>query len=90
MAPEILIQNSYDFKCDIWSVGISAIEMATGTVPYSNLNTMQALLAIHQNEPPCLEGPEYSKDFKDFIRTCLVKDPSKRPSTTEVLSHRFI
>jgi serine/threonine-protein kinase 24/25/MST4 len=47
MAPEILINNSYDFKCDIWSIGITAIEMATGSVPYSTLNPMQALLNIH-------------------------------------------
>jgi serine/threonine-protein kinase 24/25/MST4 len=52
MAPEILIQSSYDFKCDIWSVGITAIEMATGTVPYKNLNPMQALINIHKNEAP--------------------------------------
>ncbi len=46
---------------------------------------MQALLNIHQNEPPLLEGIQYSHDFKDFIKTCLVKDPVKRPTTTELL-----
>jgi len=90
MAPEIIIQNSYDLKCDVWSIGITAIEMVTGTVPYSNLGPMQALLAIHQNEPPYLEGPQYSKDFKEFLRMCLVKDPAKRPSTNELLKSRFI
>lgn len=47
MAPEILIQNHYDSKCDIWSIGISAIEMATGNVPYQHLSPMSALLSIH-------------------------------------------
>lgn len=47
MAPEILISNAYDYKCDIWSIGITAIEMVTGTVPYQNQNPMQALLNIH-------------------------------------------
>jgi serine/threonine-protein kinase 24/25/MST4 len=90
MAPEILIQNNYDFKCDIWSIGISVIEMATGTVPYSNLSPMCALLQIHQNDPPQLEEDYFSKDLKDFVKCCLVKDPSKRPTTVDLIRHRFI
>ena len=87
MAPEILTQNDYDYKCDIWSLGITAIEMATGSVPYSDLNPMHALLAIHKNDPPLLEGPEFSSEFKEFVAKCLIKDPLNRPSTNELLNH---
>ena len=56
MAPEIITRESYDFKADIWSVGITTIEMARATVPYANLNVYQALINIQQNESPALEG----------------------------------
>ena len=98
MAPEI-IDNTYDEKCDIWSIGISAIEMAMGEPPYASLPPVQTFLALHQNEPPTLPSQhrdqygrsfKWSQDFRDFIRCCLVKDPKKRPSSEELLTHRFI
>ncbi len=64
--------------------------MVTGKVPYSGMNPMQALLKIHKSDPPRLEGLKYSAEIKDFVKQCLAKDPAKRPTTSELLQHRFI
>lgn len=58
MAPEIIIDNTYDSKCDLWSIGISAIEMAQGEPPYSNLKPMETFMALHHSEPPTLNANE--------------------------------
>jgi serine/threonine protein kinase len=91
MAPEVIQEVGYDVKADIWSLGITCIEMAESKPPYSNIHPMRAIFMIPSRPPPKLtEADKWSADFNDFVFKCLTKNPDQRPGAKELLEHPFI
>ncbi|XP_016521115.1 TRAF2 and NCK interacting kinase b isoform X5 [Poecilia formosa] len=95
MAPEVIACDenpdaTYDFKSDLWSLGITAIEMAEGAPPLCDMHPMRALFLIPRNPAPRLKSKKWSKKFQSFIESCLVKSHSQRPSTEQLLKHPYI
>ncbi|XP_075764170.1 misshapen-like kinase 1 isoform X7 [Pelodiscus sinensis] len=95
MAPEVIACDenpdaTYDYRSDIWSLGITAIEMAEGAPPLCDMHPMRALFLIPRNPPPKLKSKKWSKKFIDFIDTCLIKAYMNRPPTEQLLKFPFI
>ncbi|XP_045646677.1 misshapen-like kinase 1 isoform X6 [Ursus americanus] len=95
MAPEVIACDenpdaTYDYRSDIWSLGITAIEMAEGAPPLCDMHPMRALFLIPRNPPPRLKSKKWSKKFTDFIDTCLIKTYLSRPPTEQLLKFPFI
>lgn len=94
MAPEVILamdEGQYDGKVDVWSLGITCIELAERKPPYFNMNAMSALYHIAQNDTPSLSASsDWTDVFKHFVESCLQKSPSDRPAAQKLLSHQFI
>ncbi|XP_011198385.1 serine/threonine-protein kinase Tao isoform X2 [Bactrocera dorsalis] len=93
MAPEVILamdEGQYDGKVDVWSLGITCIELAERKPPYFNMNAMSALYHIAQNDSPNLSKNEWSDTFCNFVELCLKKMPVERPSSTKLLKHEFL
>lgn len=95
MAPEVIAcdENSeatYDNRSDLWSLGITAIEMAEGKPPLCDMHPMRALFLIPRNPPPRLKSSKWSSRFQNFVETCLIKDYTQRPNTENLLKHPYI
>lgn len=85
--------DKYDTKADIWSLGISAIEMAAGKPPYANERPLKVLLKIPKADPPTLPSDieeDFSLEFRDFLKLCLMKIDKDRPTAKQLLSHKWI
>ena len=99
MAPEVMEQaDGYDYKADVWSLGITALELAKGFARYAHHAPMKVLLLTIQEEPPSLRsyadekqtnGEAFSRGFKEILRMCLQKDPKKRPTAVTLLNHKY-
>ncbi|DBA00490.1 TPA: hypothetical protein N0F65_002733 [Lagenidium giganteum] len=91
MSPEMIQDSDYDYKSDIWSLGITAIELADQKPPLFDEHPMRVLIQIPRNPSPQLKHPgEWSKEFSQFLQFCLTKNPKERPSALECLQHPFI
>lgn len=97
MAPEVILamdEGQYDGKVDVWSTGITCIELAERKPPYFNMNAMSALYHIAQNDAPKMiiqnQTPDWSPVFRNFVDLCLKKSPLDRPTSSELLGHTFV
>eukprot|EP00559_Dactyliosolen_fragilissimus_P006697 CAMPEP_0184869508 /NCGR_PEP_ID=MMETSP0580-20130426/34370_1 /TAXON_ID=1118495 /ORGANISM="Dactyliosolen fragilissimus" /LENGTH=661 /DNA_ID=CAMNT_0027371035 /DNA_START=23 /DNA_END=2008 /DNA_ORIENTATION=- len=91
MAPEVIRESHYDGRADVWSLGITAIEMAEGAPPHAHLNPLRAIFVIPTKPAPTLDDPDaWSPEMLDFIRCCCKKDPSQRHDSALLASHTFI
>uniref|UniRef100_A0A8C1ZPG8 Serine/threonine-protein kinase TAO3 n=1 Tax=Cyprinus carpio TaxID=7962 RepID=A0A8C1ZPG8_CYPCA len=93
MAPEVILamdEGQYEGKVDVWSLGITCIELAERKPPLFNMNAMSALYHIAQNDSPSLQSNEWSDAFRSFVDYCLLKIPQDRPSSAELLRHEFV
>lgn len=90
-APEVIQETGYQYKVDIWSLGITAIELAEQRPPYSHLHPMRAIFMIPSKPPPGLENPDaFPAPLRDFIKAALVKNGDERPSAAALLEHAFV
>lgn len=91
MAPEVIQQSDYVENADIWSLGITAIELADGEPPFANIHPMRAIFLIPTKDPPTVRDPtKWSPQFIDFLAAALQKDPATRPSAKSLLEHPFV
>lgn len=96
MAPEVIACDqdptaTYDYRSDQWSLGITAIEIAEGEPPLCSMHPMRALFLIPRNPPPRLkQTKKWGPRFINFIEQCLTKEPTKRPTSDELLRHSFV
>ncbi|KHJ96465.1 hypothetical protein OESDEN_03574 [Oesophagostomum dentatum] len=90
MAPEIIEKSGYDCKVDIWSLGITAIEMAQGETPNSQVATKDVLAYTATHPPPSLDSKRWDPNFVVFVKVCLKKDPAKRPTAKGLMMESFI
>lgn len=91
MAPEVIQEIGYDCVADIWSLGITALEMAEGKPPYGDIHPMRAIFMIPTKPPPSFREPDqWTAEFIDFVSVCLVKNPEERATATDLLHHVFI
>ena len=91
MAPEVIRETAYDTRADIWSLGITAIEIAEGMPPMANVHPMRAIFMIPNKPPPTLQNKDaFSDSFNDFIATCLKKDAAERPTSVALQDHPYV
>lgn len=91
MAPEVIRESHYDGRADVWSLGITAIEIAEGAPPHSNLHPLRAIFVIPTKPAPTLADPDnWSPEMLDFVRCCCNKDPSQRHDSALLASHPFV
>jgi serine/threonine kinase 3 len=87
----VIEEIGYDCVADIWSLGITALEMAEGKPPYGDIHPMRAIFMIPTKPPPSFREPDqWSSEFIDFVSLCLVKNPEERATATDLLQHEFI
>eukprot|EP00529_Nitzschia_sp_RCC80_P012704 CAMPEP_0113460550 /NCGR_PEP_ID=MMETSP0014_2-20120614/11052_1 /TAXON_ID=2857 /ORGANISM="Nitzschia sp." /LENGTH=598 /DNA_ID=CAMNT_0000352221 /DNA_START=114 /DNA_END=1908 /DNA_ORIENTATION=- /assembly_acc=CAM_ASM_000159 len=91
MAPEVIQESHYDGRADVWSLGITTIEMAEGSPPHANLHPLRAIFVIPTKPAPTLADPDsWSPSMLDFVRVCCQKDASQRHDSAQLSYHPFV